>query len=85
MGKVVPFRTHCPFTSLPLSYSPVSLRRDLLNPLQRQQYMKFCMFTHLLHRLATSGSIPKVIACFHRWKDGWRCCRCCIGRRRPLG
>jgi hypothetical protein len=59
MGKVVPFRTHCPFTSLPLSYSPVSLRRDLLNPLQRQQYMKFCMFTHLLHRLATSGSIPK--------------------------
>ncbi|EME26779.1 hypothetical protein Gasu2_54010 [Galdieria sulphuraria] len=60
-GGVVPFRTNCPYTYLPLSYSPVSWSRELLHPRKRKQFMDFCLFTHLLHRLSTTGSIPQCI------------------------
>ncbi|GJQ15626.1 hypothetical protein GpartN1_g7417.t1 [Galdieria partita] len=58
---VVPFRTNCPYTLLPLSYSPVSWSRELLDPRKRKQFMDFCLFTHLLHRLSTTGTIPQCI------------------------
>eukprot|EP00166_Cyanidium_caldarium_P006292 ctg_885.g304 len=59
-ARVVPFRTNCPYTSLPISYSPISLSsRELLNKRKRKQFMDFALLTHLAHRFSTTGELPQ--------------------------